>query len=201
MKRIFEPFFTTKKMGRVTGLGLASAFGIIKNHGGIIDVESQVSQGTIFTIYLPAISRTSEKTTVAAPDLPLNGSGTLLVVDDEPYILIALKGILQKLGYHVITAYSGHQAIALFESELDCIDGVLLDMIMPDLNGRQVLARLKKIHPGIKVLLSSGYSLDGLGEDNKEEAGDGFIQKPYLIEQLAAALEELLNGGDRSATT
>ena len=201
MKRIFEPFFTTKKMGRGTGLGLASAFGIIKNHGGIIDVESQVSQGTIFTIYLPAISRTSEKTTVAAPDLPLNGSGTLLVVDDEPYILIALKGILQNLGYHVITANSGHQAIALFESEMDRIDGVLLDMIMPDLNGRQVLARLKKIHPGIKVLLSSGYSLDGLGEDNKEEAGDGFIQKPYLIEQLAAALEELLNGGDRFATT
>ncbi len=197
MKRIFEPFFTTKKRGRGTGLGLASAFGIIKNHGGIIDVESQVGQGSTFTIYLPAISRASEKTAIASPDLPVNGSGTLLVVDDESYILESLTGILQDLGYHVIPANSGHQALALFESAKDRIDGVLLDMIMPDLNGRQVLARLKKIRPDIKVLLSSGYSFNGTGENNEENAGDGFIQKPYHIGALAAALDELLNGGDR----
>jgi CheY-like chemotaxis protein len=194
MKRIFEPFFTTKKMGRGTGLGLASAFGIIKNHGGIIDVKSQVNQGSTFTIYLPAISRTSEKVLVSSPDLPLNGSGTLLVVDDEPYILTALTGILQDLGYHVIPANSGQQAITLFEREMDHIDGVLLDMIMPDLSGRQVLARLKKIRPGIKVLLSSGYSLNGMGTNGNATVGDGFIQKPYHIEKLAATLDKVLNG-------
>ncbi|WP_372682945.1 PAS domain S-box protein, partial [Desulfosarcina sp.] len=197
MKRIFEPFFTTKKMGRGTGLGLASAFGIIKNHGGIIDVESRVSQGSTFTIYLPAVSRTSKRSAAAPPDLPVNGSGTLLVVDDEPYVLKSLTGVLQDLGYHVIPANSGNQAIALFESEKDRIDGVLLDMIMPDLNGRQVLSRLKTIRPGIKVLLSSGYSLNDPGGNNKETAGDRFIQKPYHIEALAAALDELLKGSDR----
>ena len=201
MKRIFEPFFTTKKMGRGTGLGLASAFGIIKNHGGIIDVKSQVNQGTTFTIYLPAISRASEKIPAPVPDLPQNGSGTLLVVDDEPYVLKSLTGILEGLGYHVIPANSGQKAIALFEREIDQIDAVLLDMIMPDLSGRQVLARLKMIRPGIKVLLSSGYSLNGLGNDHDKEAGDGFIQKPYHIQQLAAALDEVLNGGDHSDRT
>jgi two-component system cell cycle sensor histidine kinase/response regulator CckA len=200
MKRIFEPFFTTKKMGRGTGLGLASAFGIIKNHGGIIDVESQVGKGTTFTIFLPAISQPSKNVSVPTPDLPLTGSGTLLVVDDEPYILNALTGILNDLGYHVIPANSGRQAIALFDQKKDEIDGVLLDMIMPDLNGRQVLAQLRKIRPGVKVLLSSGYSLNGLGTDNSDTAGTGFIQKPYHIEQLAAVLDEVLSGRSRPDT-
>ena len=126
---------------------------------------------------------------------------TLLVVDDEPYILDALAEILHDLGYRVIPANSGHQAIALFEREMDQIDAVLLDMIMPDLGGRQVLARLRKIRPGVKVLLSSGYSLNGLGRNSDEETGDGFIQKPYKIEQLAAVLDALLNGGDRTDRT
>jgi two-component system, cell cycle sensor histidine kinase and response regulator CckA len=198
MKRIFEPFFTTKNMGRGTGLGLASAFGIIKNHGGIIDVKSQENKGTTFTIYLPAMSRASKKAAEPSPDRPLDGSGTLLVVDDEPYILNALTGILQDLGYRVIPANSGHQAIELFEKKINQIDGVLLDMIMPDLSGRQVLAQLKKIRPGIKVLLSSGYDLSGLGSNSDEAAGDGFIQKPYQIAQLAAALDKALNGRDSS---
>ncbi|BBO66853.1 hypothetical protein DSCA_07830 [Desulfosarcina alkanivorans] len=194
MKRIFEPFFTTKKMGRGTGLGLASAFGIIKNHGGIIDVKSQPGRGSTFTIYLPAESRQPERLSPAAPSRPRNGSGMLLVVDDEPYILKALTDILQDLGYQVITAIDGHQAIARFEEEKNRIEGVLLDMIMPDLSGRQVLEQLKKIRPDIKVILSSGYSLNGLGEDALGMAGDGFIQKPYQIDQLAATLEAVLNG-------
>jgi two-component system cell cycle sensor histidine kinase/response regulator CckA len=200
MKRIFEPFFTTKKMGRGTGLGLASAFGIIKNHGGIIDVKSQVGQGSTFTIYLPAGSRVPEQASSPAPAMPRNGSGTLLVVDDEPYILKALTDILQDLGYQVLTAIDGHQAIALFEKEKNRIEGVLLDMIMPDLSGRQVLEQLKKIQPDIKVILSSGYSLSGLGEDGQGMAGDGFIQKPYQIDQLAAVLESVLSGRVESDT-
>jgi two-component system cell cycle sensor histidine kinase/response regulator CckA len=158
MKRIFEPFFTTKKMSRGTGLGLASAFGIIKNHGGIIDVKSQVGQGTTFTIYLPAIVGDLEKRSVAEPKIPLNGSGTLLVVDDEPYILNALTAILQNLGYHVIAASSGHQAIELFKKKKDQIDGVLLDMIMPDLSGRQVLSQLKKIQPASRCYCPVGIA-------------------------------------------
>ncbi|BBO87337.1 PAS domain S-box protein [Desulfosarcina ovata] len=195
-KRIFEPFFTTKKMGRGTGLGLASAFGIIKNHGGIIDVQSQVNQGTTFTIYLPAAfplkpENAPSSDSVTVPIEP--GSETLLLVDDEPYVLKALGFILQDLGYEVITAGSGKEAIDLFQKEQHCIDGVLLDMIMPDLNGRQVLDALKAIRPSIKVILSSGYSLDGLSEEEPNAAGDGFIQKPYQIQELATILNDVLH--------
>ncbi|MGA6925751.1 MAG: PAS domain S-box protein, partial [Desulfosarcina sp.] len=197
MKRIFEPFFTTKKMGRGTGLGLASAFGIINNHGGIIDVKSQVGRGSTFTIYLPATSGAPDIAPSAKPDTPKSGSGTLLIVDDEPYILMALTGILQNLGYHVISADSGQQALALFEKNMERIDGVLLDMIMPDLNGKQVLKRLKRMQPGIRVILSSGYSLDGLGESDSTASGDGFIQKPYQIDQLAAVLDDVLHDRPR----
>ncbi len=193
MKRVFEPFFTTKQIGRGTGLGLASAFGIIKNHGGIIDLESQVGQGTTFTIYLPADTRIPERVPSPTPALPQNGSGTLLLVDDEPYVLKALTDILRALGYHIIPANSGQQAVALFERQKDRIDGVLLDMIMPDMGGRQVLEQLKKIRPDISVILSSGYSLNGLGEDARQTAGDGFIQKPYQIDKLAAVLNEVLH--------
>jgi CheY-like chemotaxis protein len=200
MKRIFEPFFTTKKMGRGTGLGLASAFGIIKNHGGIIDLNSQVDRGTTFYVYLPAVSRVIAKPPPPPPSLhpPHNGSGTLLVVDDEPYILRSLSNILEDMGYTVLCADSGKAAIELFEKASNRIDGVLLDMIMPDLNGRQVLAQLRKIRPDIKVILSSGYSLDGLEETDPVATEDGFIQKPYKIEQLSEVMRAVLRDGPDS---
>jgi PAS domain S-box-containing protein len=197
MKRIFEPFFTTKKMGRGTGLGLASAFGIIKNHGGIIDVTSQVGHGTTFSIYLPAVSRTIEQPARPALVLPQAASGTLLVVDDEPYVLKSLTALLEDMGYEAIPASSGQAAIDLFAAHSHRIDGVLLDMIMPDLSGKQVMDQLKKIEPAIKVILSSGYSLNGLGENGLDAPGDGFIQKPYRIEQLAAAINEVIYAGEK----
>ncbi len=195
MKRIFEPFFTTKKMGRGTGLGLASAFGIIKNHGGIIDLKSQVGHGTTFSVYLPAASRVLDKQTTPPLNRVQLGTGTLLVVDDEPYILKSLVNILEDMGYTVFAADSGKAAIELFRKSGAQIDGVLLDVIMPDLNGRQVLAELKKIRPDIKVILSSGYSLNGLGETDPEAMEDGFIQKPYKIEQLSDVLHTALHDG------
>jgi two-component system cell cycle sensor histidine kinase/response regulator CckA len=194
IKRIFEPFFTTKPMGRGTGMGLASAFGIVKNHGGIIDVKSQVDHGTTFTIYLPAVMQPVKKVPDPISESAPKGTGTLLLVDDEPYILEATAAILQVLGYQVISASSGQQAIEQFAASADRIDGVLLDMIMPDMGGRQVLAALKRIRPTVKVILSSGYSLEGLGENDSYTLGNGFIQKPYQMDQLAAKLREVLQG-------
>ena len=194
MKRIFEPFFTTKRMGRGTGLGLASAFGIIKNHGGIINVESQVGRGSTFSVYLPAVTtRVPQKKPPALLQKPQSASGTLLIVDDEPYILKTLTDILKSMGYSVISASSGQEAIDQFEKACQGIDGVLLDMVMPDMNGRQVLERLRNIQPTVKVILSSGYSLHGLNETDLDATGDGFIQKPYQIEELAALLSEVLS--------
>ena len=195
IKRIFEPFFTTKKMGRGTGLGLASAFGIIKNHGGIIDVKSRLEHGTTFTIYLPAASRTQAETPAPQPKASYDHTGTVLVVDDEPYVLKSVSDALMDLGYQVISASGGYEAVALFEKENSRIDGVLLDMVMPDLNGRQVLAKLREIKPSIKVVLSSGYSLNGLGSEGQGLSADGFIQKPFQIEQLAAVFGSVLHRG------
>jgi len=188
--RIFEPFFTTKQIGRGTGLGLASAFGIIQNHGGMIDVQSHLNQGSVFTIYLPAASRNLSKKPAATPKLAHKGRGTLLVVDDESTVLEVLEAILVELGYQVITANNGYTAIALFEKEMGRIDGVLLDMIMPDMSGRQILTELKKRKPDTRVILSSGYTLEGLGDEYKSVPADGFIQKPYSIDKLARTLRE-----------
>lgn len=191
IKRIFEPFFTTKTMRRGTGLGLASAFGIIKNHNGMIDVVSKVGQGTTFLIYLPAASQSSLMTDAPSETQPKQ-SGTILVVDDESYILEASTALLKELGYQVIPASNGHQAISIFKEKVDQIDGVLLDMIMPDISGRQVLAELKDINPAVKVIRCSGYSLTDMEEDGAQPSSDGFIQKPYTIDQLSTTLNEVL---------
>jgi len=198
MKRIFEPFFTTKKMGRGTGLGLASVFGIVKNHGGIIDVKSTVGKGSTFTIFLPAASRIQKKKPAPADESTLACTGTLLVVDDEPYLLKSLCAVLEDLGYEIIPAGSGQEAIERFKKEMNQIDVVILDMIMPDLNGRQVFTELKKIKPSIKVVLTSGYGLDGLAENGQNLPGDGFLQKPYRIRQLSSVIGQLVTK-DREA--
>ncbi|BBO73400.1 hypothetical protein DSCW_08170 [Desulfosarcina widdelii] len=198
MKRIFEPFFTTKKMGRGTGLGLASVFGIVKNHGGIIDVKSTVGKGSTFTIFLPAASQVQEKKPAPAEESTLACTGTLLVVDDEPYLLKSLCAVLEDLGYEIIPAGSGQEAIERFKKEMNRIDVVILDMIMPDLNGRQVFTELKKIKPSIKVVLTSGYGLDGLAENGQDLPGDGFLQKPYRIRQLSSVIGQLVTK-DREA--
>jgi CheY-like chemotaxis protein len=124
---------------------------------------------------------------------PLKASGTLLVVDDEAFVLEALTAIVQSLGYQVIAAENGHQAISKFKENQQQISGVLLDMIMPDMRGDQVMKALRDIRPDIKVILSSGYSLEGLGEEGGNPGGDGFIQKPYQVKRLAEVLNKVLH--------
>ena len=190
-KRIFEPFFTTKEMGRGTGLGLASVYGIIKSHGGYIDVTSEKDKGTTFTIYLPA----SEKEVVREKTVPaemLRGTGTILLIDDEKMILDVGCELLEELGYTVLSALSGREALDIFQKNSDKIDLVIMDMIMPGMGGGETFDRLRNINPNIKVLLSSGYSVNGQASKILRRGCDGFIQKPFNLNQLAEKIGKIM---------
>lgn len=195
LKRIFEPFFTTKKMGGGSGLGLASAFGIIKNHGGIIDVDSSRGKGTTFHIYLPATQKIKQKANITPNTLSdgQNGSCTILVVDDEKYILDSMKVLLEDLGYAVFTASDGRKAIDRFRRRKQDIDLVLLDMVMPDISGARVFELMKVEKPDVKVIISSGYSIDSIPESLPDSGYTCFIQKPYNITELTAMIENAVH--------
>ncbi|MCD6569678.1 MAG: response regulator [Deltaproteobacteria bacterium] len=191
-ERIFDPFFTTKEMGRGTGLGLASVYGIIKGHGGYIDVDSEKGRGTTFSICLPA----SPKEAIEKKELheeALKGTETVLLIDDEDMIIDVGKQMLEALGYEVLIARSSSQAIDVYNANKDRIDMVILDMIMPDMNGGEIYDRLKQINPSIKVLLSSGYSIDGQATKILERGCNGFIQKPFNMEQISGKIREILD--------
>jgi len=192
-QRIFEPFFTTKEMGRGTGLGLASVYGIIKNHAGIINVYSEKGGGTTFTIYLPA----TENKPIEGKEVPeeiQKGTETILLVDDEEMILTVGQKLLQSLGYTVITARSGKEAIETLQTTLPSSppDLVILDMIMPQMGGGKTYDRMKEIHPSIKVLLSSGYSINGQAEEILKRGCNGFIQKPFTMRALSQSIREMI---------
>ena len=190
-QRIFDPFFTTREMGRGTGLGLASVYGIIKNHDGIINVDSEEGEGTTFNIYLPA----TEKETIQKEHLPeevLKGAETVLLVDDEDMIIDACEQLLEEMGYKVLIAKGGKDAIKVYKKNMDEIDMVILDMIMPDMGGGETYDKLKEINPKIKVLLASGYSIDGQASEILDRGCNGFIQKPFQMENLSRKIKEVL---------
>ena len=191
--RIFEPFFTTKEMGRGTGLGLASVYGIIKNHGGYINVYSEKDQGTTFTIYLPASDKEALTPQEEISQPISKGSGTILLIDDEQMILDVGSELLEELGYNVIPALSGTEALEVYSNDGNGIDMVIMDMIMPGLGGGETFDRLKEIDPGIKVLLSSGYSINGQATKILDRGCDGFIQKPFNMQQLSEKIREILD--------
>jgi PAS domain S-box-containing protein len=191
-KRIFEPFFTTKEMGRGTGLGLASVYGIIKGHNGIIDVYSEKGHGATFTIYLPASEKELVRKEQVATDI-VRGEGTILLVDDEEVIIDVGSEILEVLGYKVSVARSGREAIEIYKEKQDEIDMVILDMIMPEMDGGETFNVLKSIDPGVKVILSSGYSADARSTRMMEQGCYGFIQKPYSVNTLSQKVKEVLD--------
>jgi len=190
--RIFDPFFTTKEIGRGTGLGLASAYGIIYNYGGFIEVVSEKYKGSTFSVYLPATDKTValEK---ASQESIIRGEETLLLVDDEKMILDVGQEILEILGYEVLVATSGEAALELYQAHADRIDLVILDLIMPGMDGREIYTRLKEMNPEARVLLSSGYSINGEAAEIIEMGCDGFIQKPYNMGDLSAKVREILD--------
>ncbi len=190
-KRVFDPFFTTKEMGRGTGLGLASAYGIIKNHNGFFEVSSKINKGTAFNFYLPI----SEKQVVEKDEklyVVIKGNGSVLIVDDEEMVINGAREMLEVLGYSVNAPKSGKEAIEIYKKNIDKIDLVILDMIMPDMGGSEVYDTLKQINPYVKVLLSSGYSIDGSATEILKRGCEGFIQKPYDLTKLSQKLNETM---------
>ena len=191
IERIFEPFFTTKDVGKGTGLGLASAYGIIKNHNGIIRVYSEKDHGTTFNIYLPS-SDLKEPVDVEVNSELLKGNETILLVDDEEGTILVEKLMLEELGYTVFPVRSGKQAIDLYNENKTGFNLVALDMIMPEMNGKDTYDELKRINPEVRVLLVSGYSLNKQIQELMDSGCVGYIQKPFDIVQLSQKIREAL---------
>jgi CheY-like chemotaxis protein len=191
IKRVFDPFFTTKDTERSTGLGLASAYGIIQNHDGFIVAQSARGKGATFHIYLPA----TEKPVIVKHQEDqkiLVGTETILLVDDEEMIIDVGTQILQKLGYEVLTARHGKDAIEVYQQNRQKVAMVILDLIMPEMSGGETYDRLKEMDPNVKVLLASGYSLDGQATEILNRGCDGFIQKPFQLKDLSEKLRQII---------
>ncbi|MDX9746587.1 MAG: PAS domain S-box protein [Syntrophales bacterium] len=193
-QRIFDPFFTTREMGRGTGLGLATVYGIVKGHGGVINVYSDRGKGATFTIYLPA-SKKAVSGEARARRTILRGTETLLIVDDEPAVLGVTGDLLQTLGYEVFRASGGKEALEVYRVHHDRIALVILDMVMPVWGGGKTFEELRRINPRVKAILSSGYSLNGDAKTILDRGVQAFIQKPFMMDQLSRTIRQVLDAG------
>jgi signal transduction histidine kinase/CheY-like chemotaxis protein len=198
IRQIFEPFFTTKESGKGTGLGLASVNGIVKAHGGCIDVQSQKGRGSVFHLYFPATLKEAAK---AMPEdgAPVRGTGRVLLVDDEESVRGIGKEMLGSLGYEVVEAATGSEALCVFKERHKEIDVVILDLVMPEMRGEEIFARLMAIHPKARILLSSGFDKNEKAAELLEQGGLAFIQKPFTLTYLSQVLERIFTGKEKGA--
>jgi two-component system, cell cycle sensor histidine kinase and response regulator CckA len=191
IEKVFDPFFTTNSLGGSTGLGLAMVYGIIENHHGFISVESMVCEGTCFTILLP-FSQKEIVSEVKLSSETQTGTDTILLVDDEPMITEVGKEMISMLGYDVITASSGMEALEIVGTQNKRIDLFIIDMIMPQMSGGELFDKLKCLDPDVKIMLSSGYSIDGEAREIINRGCKGFIPKPFTVSQLGEKIRDVL---------
>lgn len=192
-QRIFEPFFTTKEMGRGAGLGMATVYGIIRGHKGFINVYSEKGQGSTFNIYLPASEQVEMERKTPKANMPKH-FGTILLVDDDKMIRDVTGAMLKRVGYDVMTGQSGEEALVVYRANRERIDLVIVDMIMPEMSGGEVIDKLRAVNPAVRVILSSGYSLNGEAKGIMDRGdAQAFIQKPFQIQELADKIQEALS--------
>ena len=194
-ERIFEPFFTTKEVGKGTGLGLSMVYGIIKQHNGHIAVSSEPGKGTSFRSYLPLTPNESIPGILdeEIPALPLSGTETILVVEDNPEVRNLNRTVLETFGYRIVEANDGEEAVTQFLRYRDDIDLVVMDVVMPKMNGRQAYARISDIRPDVKILYTSGYTADIVQQKGIFTEGLTFLSKPTTPATLLKKVRELLD--------
>ncbi len=194
LEHVFEPFYTTKDVGKGTGLGLAMVYGIIKNHEGYILCYSELSAGTTFKIYLPAMEQSGQRQKVdEMEDLFTGGDETILLVDDEEYIRELGVELLTDAGYKVLTATDGEEGLELYRKEQKKIDLIILDLVIPGMGGKKCYKEILKINPKAKVLIVSGYSANGPGKEAIEAGAKGFVGKPFDVSHLLETIREILD--------
>ena len=194
IKKIFEPFFTTKKIGKGTGLGLSTVYGIIRDHHGVITVYSELEKGTVFHIYLPCSNQNIELTKINKTIT--RRSGLILLVDDEEIIRLTGSHLLKNFGYTVIIAKNGLEALNIFKEKYNEIDLVIMDMIMPKMNGKETFYEMKKIDSNCKIIISSGFTKDENLDKMRENGLCGFIKKPYIDYELNQLITTILKNKD-----
>jgi two-component system, cell cycle sensor histidine kinase and response regulator CckA len=197
-RRIFEPFFTTKEKGKGTGLGLAVVYGVINSHGGLIDVDSEIGRGTKFRLYFPIVSAPSESVPAENPMETPGGTETLLIVEDEPAILMALDMQLSSVGYRVFTAANGLEAIEVCKRVGQSLDGVIMDLGMPKMSAVDLMKALRDLAPHTPVIAMTGY-VDAESHANVVAAGvKRIIQKPFDFVELQRCLRDVIDAGAHS---
>jgi two-component system cell cycle sensor histidine kinase/response regulator CckA len=191
---LFEPFYTTKGVGKGTGLGLATVYGIVKQNDGCVEVDTELNRGTLVRIFLPGVEADVTATSGDSPDgAPRSGHETVLLVEDESAVLRLSKIVLERFGYLVLTAATPGEAIQLFDSHQGPVHLLVTDVVMPEMNGRELAARLRAEHPELKTLFVSGYSASALAPRGVLDEGVHFLQKPFSLEDLAASVRQALD--------
>jgi signal transduction histidine kinase len=193
LEQIFEPFFTTKEMGKGTGLGLATVYGIVKQHGGFVNVKSEVGKGTTFQVYLPACGGMAEPREAQENEQPQRGTETILLTEDHEGLRQSAQEMLEGLGYRVLLAANGLEAVRLFRQYPDQIDLVILDVVMPGLSGPDTYSQMTAFRPDLKVVFTTGYTSEVASLASLMDRGAAFLQKPYGQRSMGVKIRQVLD--------